>query len=154
MDSSADAPAVNGVGEISCGAGCGRRRISAMDKLKRSAMLVLLLLSCVGCDQITKDAARNYLVSEAPISWFHDTIRLEYAENAGAFLSFGAGFSEQQRVILFQALPALALAGLTMVLVVSNGLSTIAIIAWSLVLSGGAGTYSIECFTMGESSTS
>lgn len=55
MDSSADAPAqpvtaVNGVGEISCGAGCGRRRISAMDKLKRSAMVVLLLLSCVGCD--------------------------------------------------------------------------------------------------------
>jgi signal peptidase II len=50
-----------------------------MNQLKRSLLIVLLLASCVGCDQITKDAAQQHLASVAPMSWLHDMIRLEYA---------------------------------------------------------------------------
>ncbi len=70
-------------------------------------MILLLLVGCIGCDQLTKDVAQQYLAFEPPRSWFHDTVRLEYAENTGAFLSLGSGFSEWLRVILFQVFPAL-----------------------------------------------
>lgn len=64
-----------------------------MSTVKRSLLIILLLVSFVGCDQIVKDVARQHLAADSPMSWFHDTIRLEYAENMGAFLSFGVGFS-------------------------------------------------------------
>jgi signal peptidase II len=63
-------------------------------------------------------------------------VRLQYAENTGAFLSLGGGFSEGFRVLLFQVFPALCLVALAVVLFAQQiPLSTA--IAWSLVLSGG-----------------
>lgn len=59
---------------------------------KRELLIVLLLVGCVGCDQLTKDVAQQYLAYESPRSWFRDTVRLEYAENTGAFLSLCSGF--------------------------------------------------------------
>lgn len=109
-----------------------------MSRFKHSALILLLLVLCVGCDQITKDMARHQLAFEPPQSWLHDTVRLEYAENAGAFLSFGGGFSERLRVVLFQVLPALGLVALTWVLF-ATPTPFFPAIAWSLVLSGGVG---------------
>ena len=107
-----------------------------MPRFKRSVAILLLLVLCVGCDQITKDVARQYLAFEPPRSWFHDTIRLEYAENVGAFLSLGDGLSKELRVVLFQVLPAFWLLALTIILSAKRMLLPSAI-AWSLVLSGG-----------------
>jgi signal peptidase II len=109
-----------------------------MPRFKRSLLVFLLLIFCVGCDQLTKDVAHQYLALQPPQSWFYDTVRLQYAENTGAFLSLGGGFSEGVRVLLFQVFPALCLAALAMVLFAQQiPLSTA--IAWSLVLSGGLG---------------
>jgi len=109
-----------------------------MPQFKRSVGILLLLVLCVGCDQITKDAAQQYLTLEPPQSWFHDTIGLEYAENAGAFLSLGDGLSKELRTIPFQAFPALWLAALASVLLTKE-MPRLPAIAWSLVLSGGIG---------------
>ena len=109
-----------------------------MSRFTRSLLVLLLLILCVGCDQLTKDVAHQYLALQPPQSWFYDTVRLQYAENTGAFLSFGGGFSEGVRVLLFQVFPALCLVALAMVLFAQPiPLSTA--IAWSLVLSGGLG---------------
>jgi signal peptidase II len=107
-----------------------------MPRFKRSVAILLLLVLCVGCDKITKHVARQYLAFEPPRSWFHDTIRLEYAENVGAFLSLGDGLSKELRVVLFQVLPAFWLLALTIILSAKRMLLPSAI-AWSLVLSGG-----------------
>ena len=48
-----------------------------MLRLKRGLLIFLLLVFCLGCDQITKVAAQQYLAFESPQSWFHDTVRLE-----------------------------------------------------------------------------
>lgn len=106
---------------------------------KRSAAVLLLLVLCVGCDQITKDAAQQYLAFEPPQSWFHDTFRLVYAENTGAFLSFGDKLSKDLRVLIFQVFPALWLIALTIYLLTAKPISMLLTIAWSLILSGGAG---------------
>ncbi len=109
-----------------------------MPRFKRSLLVLLLLIFCVGCDQLTKEAAHQYLALQPPQSWFHDMVRLHYAENTGAFLSLGGDLSEGLRVLLFQVFPALCLVVLAMVLLAQPiPLSTA--IAWSLVLSGGLG---------------
>lgn len=110
-----------------------------MPPFTRSWLILLLLILCVGCDQITKDVAQQYLSTEPPRSWFHDTVRLEYAENTGAFLSLGTGLSEGLRVILFQVFPSLWLAGLVIFLFVAKQVPLLSAAAWSLVLSGGIG---------------
>jgi len=109
-----------------------------MSRFKRSVAILLLLVLCVGCDQITKDVAQQYLAFEPPRSWFHDTIRLEYAENVGAFLSLGGGLSKELRVVLFQVLPAFWLLALAIILFAKR-MPLPSAIAWSLVLSGGIG---------------
>jgi signal peptidase II len=110
-----------------------------MAQFKRSAAVLLLLVLCVGCDQITKDVAKQYLAFEFPQSWFHDTVRLEYAENSGAFLSLGGGLSKDVRIVLFQVVPALWLVALASYLLFTNSRSMLLTVAWSLVLSGGVG---------------
>lgn len=102
-------------------------------------MILLLLVGCVGCDQLTKDVAEQYLAFEPPRSWFHDIVRLEYAENTGAFLSLGSGFPDGLRVILFQVFPALWLVGLAIFLFVAKQMPPLSATAWSLMLSGGIG---------------
>ena len=109
-----------------------------MPRFKRSLLVFLLLILCVGCDQLTKEAAYQYLALQPPQSWFHDTVRLQYAENTGAFLSLGGDLSEGLRILLFQVFPGLCLVALAIVLFAQPiPLSTA--IAWSLVLSGGLG---------------
>ena len=109
-----------------------------MSRFKQSLLVLLLLILTVGCDQLTKEVAHQYLALQPPQSWFHDTVRLQYAENAGAFLSLGGDLSEGVRVFLFQVFPALCLVVLAIVLFAQPvPLSTA--IAWSFMLSGGLG---------------
>jgi signal peptidase II len=109
-----------------------------MPRFKRSLLVLLLFIFCVGCDQLTKDVAHQYLAIKPPQSWFYDTVRLHYAENTGAFLSLGGDLSERVRVFLLQVFPALCLVALAMVLFAQQ-LPLPTAIAWSLVLSGGLG---------------
>lgn len=109
-----------------------------MPRFNRTVLVLLLLILSVGCDQLTKDIAHQHLALHSPHSWFHDTIRLQYAENTGAFLSVGGGFSEGLRVLLFQVFPALCLLALSIVLFVQP-MPRASVVAWSLVLSGGLG---------------
>ena len=110
-----------------------------MSRFKRSTAILLLLILCVACDQITKDAAQQYLAFESPPSWFYNTIRLEYTENTGAFLGLGGGFSKELRIVLFHVFPALWLAALALYLLFTKVPSRLLTVAWCLVLSGGTG---------------
>ena len=110
-----------------------------MSPLKRSLLILVLLISCIGCDRITKDLAQQHLAAQPPLSWFQNTVRLEYAENAGAFLSAGAGLSRKSRMILFQFLPGTFLFGLFLFLWRSGDGSVAWLAGWCLVLSGGIG---------------
>ncbi len=110
-----------------------------MSRLNRSFLILLLLILCVGCDQLTIDLALQYVAVEPPQSWFYDTFRLQYAENTGAFLSLGDSFSKPIRIMLFQVMPALCLVALAFYLGLSQAPSMLLTVAWCLVLSGGVG---------------
>ena len=67
----------------------------------RIAVILLTLLGCVGCDQVTKLIARDHLAPDVRVSLLNDVVRLQYAENSGAFLSLGEGLPEVVRHTVF-----------------------------------------------------
>jgi signal peptidase II len=69
--------------------------------LARSALIVLVLIGCVSCDQVSKMTAREYLPGTGVHSYLGDTFRLEYAENPGSFLGFGDSFPARVRYAAF-----------------------------------------------------
>ena len=72
-----------------------------MIDIKKIAFILVITLSCIGCDQSSKYLATEYLQSAGSISYFYDTFRLQYTENTGAFLSLGQTLSEDLRFWLF-----------------------------------------------------
>jgi signal peptidase II len=81
----------------------------------KTAALCLVMLSCISCDQATKAMARGGLVGR-PISFLGDAVRLEYAENTGAFLSLGASLPSRTRTLLFVGGTSLIILGLLVAL--------------------------------------
>ena len=55
-----------------------------------SAQLVLLVavVSTIGCDRVTKHVATTALGGVSTRSYLADTVRLEYVENTGGFLGW------------------------------------------------------------------
>jgi signal peptidase II len=76
------------------------------------------MLSCVGCDQVAKAMARDGLAGGTgrTISFLGDAVRLEYAENTGAFLSLGASLPSRTRTLLFVGGTSLIVLGLLVAL--------------------------------------
>jgi signal peptidase II len=74
-----------------------------MNTFRRGVLLCLLLAATAGCDRVTKHYAMTTLAGEPTQSFLGDTVRLDYQENPGGFLSAGAGWSPQARAVVFQA---------------------------------------------------
>lgn len=111
-----------------------------MPKRHRLLVLLFVLFACVGCDQATKAVARTHLSGAPPIVLLNGVIRLQYAENPGAFLSFGAGFTDLTRYWIFTPLAALLLLGLLIFIISQAQRSpTALVVAFALFLGGGVG---------------
>jgi len=73
-----------------------------MKTFRRAALLCLLLAVTAGCDRVTKHYAVMNLSGMPGQSYLGDTIRLDYHENAGGFLSAGATWRPETRTVVFQ----------------------------------------------------
>jgi len=69
----------------------------------------VLLVSTVGCDRLTKQIARDKLASAEPVLLLNNTIRLEYTENRGAFLSVGERLPRSFHLFLASSLGAMVI---------------------------------------------
>lgn len=105
----------------------------------RSILVLVILIGCVGCDQATKLIAKRRLIPGEAFSYAGDMLRIQYAENSGAFLSLGASLPEVWRQWLFTILTGVFLLGLLVYLLVSKALSRFAVICLALVCAGGIG---------------
>ena len=97
----------------------------------------LITLTCVGCDQATKFAAKQNLQHGPVYSYAGDTLRLQYAENTGAFLSLGASLPEPLRQLIFTLLVGIFILGLIAYLLMSRAPTPFAVSCLSLVAGGG-----------------
>lgn len=109
-----------------------------MAKAKRMIVLICVLFSTVGCDQATKSVAQSHLRASPSISFLNDVVRLQYAENPGAFLGLGAGLSETAYHWVFPVVAALVLVGLLLfALRASQTMPFVLLVAFALFLGGG-----------------
>jgi signal peptidase II len=78
---------------------------------RTAARLVLIVaaLGTIGCDRVTKHLATTTLAGTPGRSYLADTVRLEYAENPGGFLSLGADLPSRARTLVFTAVTGLVL---------------------------------------------
>ena len=103
----------------------------------RVAVILLTVIGCVGCDQLTKSVARNYLAPGMPVSLLNDVIRLQRAENPGAFLSLGDALPTNTRRVLFTFGGAVLVVGTALWALRSRRLSSLQIVGAALVSGGG-----------------
>lgn len=119
-----------------------------MPGIRRLLIVCLVLVPCVGCDQMAKVTARHYL-SESSIDYLSGLLRLQYVENSGAFLSAGSGLSTTGRFWVFTIFTGLGLAGLLLYVAKSSKLQSMHVIALSLMIGGGAGNLIDRIFNHG-----
>ena len=104
----------------------------------------LLLFTSVGCDQVSKRAAEQWLMGQPVQSYWGDTFRLLYTENTGAFLGMGSTWPEIVRFIvltlLSSALVVIALGGLMVrALTRNSALTWPSLVGGVFFLAGGIG---------------
>lgn len=110
-----------------------------MHRMRRIALVVTLLIACVGCDQTTKSLARSYLQGREASSFFNDMFRLEYAENPGAFLSLGASLPHHLRTAVFTIGSAVMIGAALLYAALASKAKMLQIVALSMICGGGIG---------------
>lgn len=109
-----------------------------MTALRKAALVLLVLTCCIGCDQTSKQLAREHLASSHAISYWGGVLRFQYTENTGAFLSLGETLSDNGRFWLLQVMVSVVIAGMLVFVIFNNNLGIADVIAFSLVAAGGA----------------
>ncbi len=111
-----------------------------MKKHLRFLVFLLVVTSCIGCDRVTKDIAKEHLKDKAALSYFNDMLRLEYAENPGAAMSFGADWPDGLKLWVFGILPLVILLVLFVYAAINSAsMRTLTLFALALVIAGGLG---------------
>jgi signal peptidase II len=108
-----------------------------MNRSSNTVLVLQIILACIVVDQATKWLAKKYLAPDGFISFAGDTFRFQYAENTGAFLSFGSSLPEPWRHILLTILVGFFLMGLLAYLIFSRTLPWHYTASLSLVCGGG-----------------
>ena len=110
--------------------------------LKRTSkfcLILIVLISTAGCDQITKRAAKAELISAAPITLLGNVIRLEYTENPGAFMSMGENLPKPVLPVIVSILFGAIIFVLLRLLIRNQDVRPALMISLSLLAGGSAG---------------
>jgi signal peptidase II len=110
-----------------------------MQRFTRLALVAAMLIACVGCDQTTKFLAREHLQGRGTASFLDDTLRLQYVENPGAFLSLGESLPHRWRTVVFTVGAGSVLAAFLMYAFFASTSGPVQVIALSLICGGGIG---------------
>ncbi len=100
----------------------------------------MVSITCISCDRVTKDLAKEHLKNQPPVSYFNDTVRLEYVENTGAALSLGDNLPKSVSFWLLSILPLLFLL-LLFAYTIKNAqkMGIMKVFSLALLFSGGIG---------------
>lgn len=111
-----------------------------MSRSKRLLVLLVVVLAVISFDQATKSLAKRSLAGEAPREYMGATVRLEYAENVGSFLSLGASLPAEARFWIFTVFSAGLVLGLALyALRASEETPLLVYLGIALVIAGGVG---------------
>ena len=104
---------------------------------KRIKTITIIILATIVLDQLTKIIAATYLPSHT-LRFLGDTIRLHYAENQGAFLSFGSNLPDNVRFLIFTVFSSIVLLiMLFYILFYETDMPISQLTIWALMFGGG-----------------
>ena len=106
----------------------------------RNVILVFVIaVSCVGCDRLTKDIARESLEPGTRHQYMGKLVLLQYEENQGGMLSMGADLSPRLRFWLFTVAVGTVLSGLFLYACFGRQIPLPDRVALALIAGGGIG---------------
>jgi signal peptidase II len=108
-------------------------------KIIRSTLIAVILLSNIGCDQVSKYIVRQRIDEHEKISLVRDHVTLMKIENTGAFLSLGSTLPSPIRFILLSLIPVFVLLSALSFLFTKRNLSIYTIVGIGFVVGGGIG---------------
>lgn len=103
----------------------------------RFCLIASILLSTIGCDQVTKAVARDAI--QKPLAYWSGSLVFEHAQNSGAFLNFGAAWPTPVRFWIFSVTVLAGLMAGAIWIWRQRQSSARVTLATSLILAGGAG---------------
>ena len=106
-------------------------------KFNKFFILLFISVISIGFDRATKFLARRLLEPGSVIKLFGDIIRIQLANNKGAFLGMGSSLSDEWRFWIFTVVVAVSLLILFFYYLFSKSLSKSSTIGLSLIMSGG-----------------
>ena len=107
--------------------------------LSRLPTIALILSATLASDQATKMVARRLLMNSPASEYLGGILRIQFAENTGAFLSLGAGMDEHSRFLMFTAAVGVFLVGATFVLLRKKQMDRWTTAGLTLLIAGGLG---------------
>lgn len=105
----------------------------------RLILIFIVLVSCVGCDQVTKLIAVANLPEMKTYSYIGDTLRLQLTYNRGGFLSLGSLLPDVLRHSIFTIGICFLLIGVLAFALFSKSGNFSVVLAISLFFAGGVG---------------
>ena len=108
-----------------------------VNKILRNSLILILLVTNVGCDQFSKCVIRQKLNYNDRISVIDNFITITKVENTGAFLSLGRYLPRIIYKILMIFLPLIILGYALFYLLKSKNLSRLLILGLCLIIGGG-----------------
>lgn len=114
-------------------------RYKQMNPILRNIAIILLVLANAGCDQLTKNVARQNIAYHETINVIGNHLILTKVENSGAFLSTGDSLGDSVKFIVLSLLPLLALFYGIYYLLRNNQLNNLMVLGVCFVIGGGFG---------------
>jgi len=108
-------------------------------KAFRILIAVLIIISNISCDQITKNIVRQKIEYKTQINVISNNVILTKVENTGAFLSLGDSISRPVYKLIMILLPLILLGYALFYLMKRDNLSAILIVGISFLIGGGLG---------------
>ncbi|WP_448702776.1 signal peptidase II [Mucilaginibacter sp. AW1-3] len=103
-------------------------------------MFCIISVAFISCDRVTKNLAKTHLMNRPEISYLHNTIKLEYAENTGAALNLGDSLPKAASFWLLSIIPLAMMAALVAYTLKNlDKLNILKMIALALIFAGGMG---------------
>lgn len=112
----------------------------------RNIWILSIVFVNAGCDQVTKNIARNELEYEQTINVIGDHLVLMKVENTGAFLSTGHSLPEVVKFIILSVLPLAGLLYGIYFITTRTHLPKVLVIGIGFVIGGGLGNLTDRLF--------
>ena len=110
-----------------------------INRILRTLIILVILSSAIGCDQISKSIVRQRVGYNEEFHFLYNHLTLTKIENTGAFLSLGQSLPKLLKVILLILTPLIVLGIAIFYLLSNKNLSKVSVIGISFIIGGGVG---------------